>query len=74
MRYNFNINNQNIEKCDVVLASHSLYLIENIEKSLKKMFERANKYVFIIIGTGRQPIFFYKLWQAFKNEEYKPYP
>lgn len=49
MRYNFNINNQNIEKCDVVLASHSLYLIENIEKSLKKMFERANKYVFIII-------------------------
>ena len=65
---------ENLEKCDVVLASHSLYLMENIEKSLKKMFERANNYVFIIIGTGRQPTFLYKLWQAFKNEEYKPYP
>lgn len=63
-----------VEAADVVLCSHVLYDVEDIEPFLIKLDEHANGFCFIAHHTGQYDPLFRELWQRVYGEERRPMP
>jgi ubiquinone/menaquinone biosynthesis C-methylase UbiE len=64
---------KDIETHDIVIASHSLAMLD-IKEALSKMNEAANRRVYILDSAGRRNRDYHELWSKLYGETYVPGP